>query len=201
MPPPIFSEAFANRVPRRRGLWRSFELLHLSRHRRWVLAFGVWGCSAVVFAQAVAHPAEMPPWTGWVSWVADGDTLLVLPNQAHEAVKLRIANIDAPERCQSGGEDARNAMIDWVHRKTVQVTPQGTDTYGRVLARVEMDGRDVGAEMVASGMAWAYSFRTGAGPYAALERQARRQKKGVFAQAQPMTPKVFRQFHGSCQTP
>lgn len=159
----------------------------------------------LVWAQPAAQPAaplaEPARWTGWVSWVADGDTLVVLPDQAHEAVKLRIEGIDAPERCQPGGEASRDALIQWVHRKTVQVIAQGTDTYGRVLGRVEIDGRDVGAEMVAAGMAWAYRFRSSAGPYASLERQARRQKKGLFAQAQPMPPKVFRQFHGSCQTP
>lgn len=165
------------------------------------LVCSVWSCCAMVFAQNSTPPVEHNPWTGWVSWVADGDTLLVLPDQAHDAVKVRILGIDAPERCQSGGDASRDAMIDLVQRQTVRVTPHGTDTYGRVLGRVDIEGRDVGAEMVASGMAWAYSFRTSAGPYAALERQARRQKKGLFAQAQPMTPKVFRQFHGSCQTP
>ena len=167
--------------------------------------FSLWCCCAIAFAQDAAlsatPQAESARWTGWVSWVADGDTLLVLPDQAHEAIKLRIQGIDAPERCQPGGDVSRDAMIDLVHRKTVQVIPHGTDTYGRVLGRVEIDGRDVGAEMVALGMAWAYSFRVTAGPYAALERQARRQKRGLFAQTQPMTPKVFRQFHGSCQTP
>ena len=172
----------------------------MSRLRTWLMC-SLWSCCAVVFAQQNAAPIEQPRWTGWVSWVADGDTLLVLPDQAHEAVKLRIQGIDAPERCQPGGEVSRDALIDLVHRRTVQVVLHGTDTYGRVLGRVEIDGRDVGAEMVSSGMAWAYSFRVSAGPYAALERQARRQKKGLFAQAQPMTPRVFRQFHGSCQTP
>ena len=171
--------------------------------KRWCtgVLFSVWSCWAVVCAQPTVGPSETQPWTGWVSWVADGDTLLVLPDSAHEAVKLRIEGIDAPESCQPGGQASRDAMIDLVHRKTVQVIPHGTDTYGRVLGRVEVEGRDVGAEMVASGMAWAYSYRTNAGPYAALERQARRQKKGLFAHAQPMTPRVFRQFHGSCQAP
>jgi micrococcal nuclease len=140
-------------------------------------------------------------WTGWVSWVADGDTLLVLPDQAHEPVKLRIDGIDAPERCQSGGDASRDAMIELVHRKTIQVFPRGTDSYGRVLGRVEIEGRDVAALMVNTGMAWAYRFRETSGPYAALEKQARKQKKGLFAEPQPMTPRVFRQFHGSCHGP
>lgn len=173
----------------------------LPRLRRCAL-WALWACTCAcaVWAQAVP-PVEPTRWTGWVSWVADGDTLLVLPDSAHEAVKLRIEGIDAPESCQPGGQASRDAMVDLVHRKSVQVIAHGTDTYGRVLGRVEIDGRDVGAEMVASGMAWAYNFRNHAGPYAALERQARRQKRGLFAQAQPMTPRVFRQFHGGCQAP
>ena len=146
-------------------------------------------CCAMSFTQDAALPVdpqtESPRWTGCVSWVADGDTLLVLPDQAQEAVKLRIQNIDAPERCQPGGDASRDALIDLVHRKTVQVIPHGTDTYGRVLGRVEIDGRDVGAEMVASGMAWAYSFRASAGPYAVLQRQARRQKKACLRKLNP----------------
>ena len=171
------------------------------KHIRWWLCWALCsGCGAVFAQEAILHTGASS-WSGWVSWVADGDTLLVLPDQAHEAVKLRIEGIDAPERCQPGGDASRDVLIGLVHRKTVQVFTHGTDTYGRVLGRVELEGQDVGAEMVASGMAWAYRFRETAGPYAALERQARRQKKGLFAQAQPMTPRVFRQFHGSCQIP
>lgn len=168
---------------------------------------GVCACALVLVggfpctALSAAPDASASVWTGWVSWVSDGDTLVILPDQAHEPVKLRIEGIDAPESCQPGGEASRNAMIELVHRKTVQVYAHGTDTYGRVLGRVEMDGRDVAAEMVGAGMAWAYRFRETSGPYAVLERQARLQKKGLFAESQPMTPRVFRQFHGSCHAP
>lgn len=148
-------------------------------------------------AGAVRSDADV--WTGWVSWVADGDTLLVLPELAHEPVKVRLDGIDAPESCQPGGSASRDAMIGLVQRKTVRVFVRGTDSYGRVLGRVEVDGRDVAADMVVQGMAWAYRFRESSGPYAALERQARKQKRGVFAEPQAMTPRVFRQFHGSCQ--
>jgi micrococcal nuclease len=171
--------------------------------RKWTLKpliFGVGLLCVMSPAPALDARPEVSVWTGWVSWVADGDTLLVLPELAHEPVKVRLEGIDAPESCQPGGIASRDAMIDLVQRKTVQVFSRGTDSYGRVLGRVEVDGRDVAANMVAQGMAWAYRFRESAGPYAALERQARQQKKGVFADPQAMTPRVFRQFHGSCQT-
>jgi endonuclease YncB( thermonuclease family) len=114
-------------------------------------------------------------------------------------VKLRIDGIDAPETCQPGGPEARDAMIRLALRKSVQVQDHGHDVYGRQIGRLLMDDVDLGAEMVRSGMAWAYRFRTGKGPYAGLQRQAQKQKIGLFAAPEvAMSPPVFRKFHGAC---
>jgi micrococcal nuclease len=74
----------------------------------------------------------------------------------------------------------------------------GHDSYGRHIGRLSVNGVDLGAEMVRSGMAWAYRFRTGKGPYAALQRQAQKEKRGVFAGAGAHVTPLFRKFHGSC---
>lgn len=157
--------------------------------RRWCLCAMVW---------LIAWPA----WSfqqAWVSWVMDGDTVLLLPAGEHEPVKFRIQGIDAPESCQPGGEASRDALIRLVLRRAVQVERLGQDSYGRQLGRLRLDGQDVGAEMVGSGWAWAYSYRTGRGPYAALQREAERARRGVFAAREAaMSPALFRQFHGSC---
>jgi len=139
--------------------------------------------------------------SAWVSWVMDGDTVLVLPEGRREALKWRIAGIDAPELCQPGGEAAREALIGRVLRRTVQIEPQGQDVYGREIGRLWLDGVDVGAELVRSGMAWAWQHRSGRGPYAALQREAQRERRGVFAAREAaMSPALFRQFHGSCHS-
>lgn len=135
----------------------------------------------------------------WVSWVMDGDTVLLVPADEGAPVKFRLQDIDAPEVCQSGGEGSRDALIALVLRRTVSVELKGQDSYGRQLGRLRVDERDVGAEMVRSGWAWAYSHRTGRGPYAALQREARHARRGLFAARETaMSPAVFRQFHGSC---
>jgi micrococcal nuclease len=143
--------------------------------------------------------AEAEVWTGWVSWVMDGDTVLVVRSGQKEPVKLRLDAVDAPETCQPGGPAARDAMTALALRKPVQVQSLGRDSYGRDIGRLSVDGVDVGAEMVRSGMAWAYRFRTGRGPYAALQRQAQKEKRGVFAgREEPMSPALFRKFNGGC---
>jgi endonuclease YncB( thermonuclease family) len=151
-----------------------------------------------LFGACGLHAAET--WPAWVSWVMDGDTvLLVRPGQT-EPVSFRIDGIDAPETCQPGGMASRDAMIRLTLRKSVQVTDLGLDSYGRQLGRVLVDGVDVGGEMVRSGMAWAYRFKTGRGPYSALQRAAQKEKKGVFSASEAaMSPPVFRRFHGACQ--
>ena len=154
----------------------------------------VWCLSSA----CVLHAAET--WPAWVSWVMDGDTVLLVRQGQSEPVKLRIDGIDAPETCQPGGMASRDAMIRLTLRKSVQVTDLGFDSYGRQVGRLSVDGVDVGAEMARSGMAWAYRFKTGRGPYAALQRSAQKEKKGVFSAAEAaMSPAVFRRFHGACQ--
>lgn len=151
-----------------------------------------------LFGACGLHAAET--WPAWVSWVMDGDTvLLVRPGQT-DPVTLRIDGIDAPETCQPGGMASRDALIRLTLRKSVQVTDLGLDHYGRQVGRLSVNGVDVGGEMVRSGMAWAYRFKTGRGPYAALQRAAQKEKKGVFSASEAaMSPPVFRRFHGACQ--
>jgi endonuclease YncB( thermonuclease family) len=145
-----------------------------------------------------AGPAQATD-QAWVSWVMDGDTVLLLPEGEREPVKFRLQGIDAPESCQPGGEASRDALIALVLRRTVRVEAHGQDSYGRQLGRLWVGDQEVGAEMVRAGWAWAYSYRTGRGPHAALQREAERARRGLFAARETaMSPSVFRQFHGSC---
>lgn len=157
------------------------------------------GC---LWALALALPCVVQAgevWSAWASWVMDGDTVVLVREGQHEPVKLRIEGIDAPEICQPGGVQARDALIRLVLRQSVVVVDHGHDVYGRQIGRVSVNGVDLGAEMVRSGMAWAYQFRTGKGPYALLQRQAQKQKIGLFAAKEgAMSPPVFRKFHGTC---
>jgi len=96
-------------------------------------------------AQAQAQAMAMAQ--GWVSWVMDGDTVLLVPEGGGQALKWRLQDIDAPERCQSGGEASRDALIGLVHRQTVRYAVRAEDSYGRQIGRLERDGLDVGARL------------------------------------------------------
>lgn len=90
----------------------------------------------------------------------DGDTIRV----GEQRQSVRIANLDAPEigraRCtaeREAGEQAKLALqtlLDNALRIDVRVErDRPTDRYGRWLARVAVDGDDVGETLIAAGIA------------------------------------------------
>ena len=145
------------------------------------------------------HAAQA--FTGIVSHVTDGDTIWVRPDAGGPPRKLRLEGIDSPEICQSGGTESRMALTQRALYQRVEVTIRQQDVYGRGLARVLMNGRDVAAEMVQSGQAWSYHWGRSLGPYAREESVARESRQGLFASGQAELPRDFRKRHGSCYDP
>jgi micrococcal nuclease len=143
-----------------------------------------------------AHATRV--FSGKVSYVTDGDTLWVQPDAGGPPRKLRIDGIDAPEICQTGGEAARDALAQRALHQRIAVTVRRHDVYGRGLARIQLDGNDLGAQMVGAGQAWSYRWRRNFGPYAAEEAAARQSRRGLFALDRPELPRDFRRRHGSC---
>ncbi len=137
---------------------------------------------------------------GTVVHVTDGDTLWLRPDGAGEKpFRLRLAGIDAPERCQSGGAQAGAALAARVLHKRVQVITRATDDFQRAVATVHVDGEDVGAWLVLQGHAWTRGYRHAPGPYARQEAEARTARRGVFADPQAQDPRAFRKQHGPCE--
>jgi endonuclease YncB( thermonuclease family) len=128
---------------------------------------------------------------GQVVKIADGDTLTVL-DPAHVQHKIRLAGIDAPEKAQAFGTQARNALAAKVFRRTVRVEVTDTDRYGREVGRVFCSSHFINAEMVREGFAWRYPQWDKAGEFATAEADARRHRRGLWADRNPVPPWEFR---------
>ena len=133
-----------------------------------------------------------------VTRVVDGDTLWVKTSAKAQPLKVRIQGIDAPEICQLGGVQAREALKRKALGQSITVTFGPHDDYGRTIATVHIQGQDIGRWMVAQGHAWAYTYRHKKGPYAAEFQQAQSARRGIFI-SDSESPRLFRQRHGSCQ--
>lgn len=149
-----------------------------------------------VLAFACASPAFAL--SGVVSHVTDGDTLWVRP-EGGAPVKVRLQGIDAPERCQAWGPQAREALAARVLHRQVQVRVRAKDDYQRTIGVVELDGQDVAAWLVREGHAWSQRYRKSLGPYAVQEGEARAAGRGLFASSAAVLPGDFRRLHGPCR--
>ncbi len=129
-----------------------------------------------------------------VRYVFDGDTILMVTRKEGD-LKIRLHGIDAPESAQQYGAVARRVLMYKVLGKAVDAEITERDKYGRGLALIRLGRRDINAEMVSDGMAWAY-IRYLNGPHASeyirLEKLARRHRKGLWRQANPQPPWEFR---------
>lgn len=144
-------------------------------------------------------PLQAATFRGTVSHVTDGDTLWVRPADGRAPVQIRLVDLDAPEGCQQFGPDSKRALLKRVLHQPVRVRTVGTDDYQRQLARIEHRRTDVGGWMVRQGYAWSSTFRGQRGPYAPLEAQARRERKGLWALPGAQEPRSFRKRFGRCQ--
>jgi endonuclease YncB( thermonuclease family) len=151
-------------------------------------------CGSAVHAQ----PVESRALRGEVVRVTDGDTVWVRPD-GRKPVKVRLVGIDAPERCQAWGVQAREALAARVLNRRVEVNARAHDDYGRTLGTLRLQGEDIEAWMVLQGHAWSYRHRRSAGPYAEQEAAARRGGRGLFADANAIEPRTFRHIHGMCR--
>ena len=116
------------------------------------LAFALlFGLQIVLFGP-VGHAGTT--YTGKVISIADGDTLRILYRDGQ--LKIRLAEIDTPERKQPWGTRAKQALSDKVFGRVVDVVEIDRDRYGRIVGRIYLGGRDINREMVAEGHAWVY---------------------------------------------
>jgi len=152
--------------------------------RGWLLWF-VCLCGAV---QAETFEAR-------VIAVLDGDTVLLLRDR--QKIKLRLADIDAPEKAQAFGRQSRDSLRALVHKQTVQVETRAVDQYARVVGILRKDGLNVNREQVRRGMAWEYSHHHKNIEFLALEREAKQARRGLWMQDHPQPPWQWRREHPS----
>ena len=117
---------------------------------------------------------------GEVVAITDGDTIKLL-TPAKQQIKVRLADIDTPERGQPYGRKARQVLSEKIHRRQVDVEEVTIDRYQRLVGRVFLDGRNINAEMVEDGAAWVYRKYSDDPQLIRLESQAREQGRGLWA--------------------
>lgn len=127
--------------------------------------------------------------------ISDGDTLTARCGEpgAYQQIKIRLSEIDAPEKAQPFGERSRQHLAQLCHGQTAGIRSIGTDRYGRTLARVECQGKDANAEQVRDGLAWVYDRYVTDRSLYQLQDAARSAGLGLRADRNPVPPWDWRQ--------
>lgn len=156
------------------------------------VAVAILALTALVVARIGGESGETIAGT---ARAADGDTLTL------DRHRIRLVGMDTPEMmqtCRRDGEDwrcgvaARSRLAELLRAGPVTCRTQGTDKYGRWLARCATRDGDLGERMVREGLAVAY------GSYEDAERFARAERKGLWG-SEFDAPQQWRRMNGRPQ--
>jgi endonuclease YncB( thermonuclease family) len=124
--------------------------------------------------------------------ITDGDTISVMHNG--KAEKIRLNGIDCREKRQPFGQRAEQLASKLAFNKRVLVKDFGKDRYGRTIGDV-LVAEDVilNHQLVGARLCWWYrKYAPTNAVLEDLEMEARENKRGLWADAQPVAPWEWR---------
>ncbi|WP_229340750.1 thermonuclease family protein [Christiangramia sediminis] len=126
--------------------------------------------------------------------IVDGDTAELLYGEL--PIMLRLQHIDAPEKrgSQPFGNNAKTILSDLCFGQEVTILTEGDfDMGGRMIGEIiNEDGLNVNKEMVRLGYAWHFKKYSSDMNYDKLEKEARRERRGLWQEPNPVAPWDFR---------
>lgn len=124
--------------------------------------------------------------------IKDGDTVEILMDGKPQVV--RLSHIDCPEKKQPFGNNAKQFASDLCFGKKVKLsTGWKKDRNKRLLAEIILsNGKNLNKELVKNGFAWHYKKYSKDNSYDDLEKQARKQKLGLWNDKIPTAPWEWR---------
>jgi endonuclease YncB( thermonuclease family) len=133
----------------------------------------------LILCISFSHYIYAEDFTGKVVSIADGDTVTILTDKKH--IKIRLAEIDTPEKNQPYGKKAKKALSDFIFGKTVRIEIETIDRYGRTVGKIFLNDLNINKEMVKAGHAWVYVQYAKDKTLFALEKEAKNNQSGLWA--------------------
>ncbi|HEY0846266.1 MAG TPA: thermonuclease family protein [Noviherbaspirillum sp.] len=130
--------------------------------------------------------AFTPAYAYKVIGIADGDTLTLLVRG--KPLKIRLANIDAPESRQAFGTRSKQHLSTLCYGKEATYRAQDIDRYGRTVAVVYCDGVEANRMQVEYGMAWVNDRYNRDPSLLRLQQEAREMRRGLWSDPRPVPP-------------
>ena len=145
----------------------------------------VW-CGAFLALTLVTLHAQRPTdlvnkrITAQVVSVIDGDTVDILIPPARR-LRARLHGVDTPESGEPLSQQARTFTRVLMFSRDVQVTGKDVDIYGRLVARIVVDGADASEAIIAAGLGCTFRRYVSDPVLDAAQNRARLARRGFWA--------------------
>lgn len=128
--------------------------------------------------------------------ISDGDTITARCEMGGgmENIKVRLAEIDAPEKGQSFGKRSKQHLADLCLQKRATIKPKTTDRYFRTVAEVSCEGINASEEQIRSGLAWVFDPYVTDRKLYVIQREAQSERRGLWMDSSPIPPWDWRKF-------
>lgn len=151
--------------------------------------------SLLLLASAHGYNAktETRQQTARVVGISDGDTYeALLPDKT--TIKIRMEGIDAPEKGMPFYRVAKDYLSQLCFGRNVEIKKISTDRYGRTIARTYLPGhpKELGLMIIEAGYAWHFKKYSSDPVLARAEIEARKSKRGLWADPHPVAPWDYR---------
>ena len=120
----------------------------------------------VAFIVVLSHIAASATELTGEARIRDGDTIIVA------GVPIRLNGLHCQELGTKGGNSAARAIDKLTRNKVVSCKLNGEKTYDRMVGRCSVDGRDIGASLIADGYCARCPRYDRSGSYISAQRAA-----------------------------
>lgn len=145
----------------------------------WEVEMHASGVLLLILSTLFNLSANLHSFAAQCIYVLDGDTIEVSRDGA--TIRVRLEGIDCPEKDEPFAPEAKAFTTKMAAGKTVIVVDKEQDTYGRTVARVYVDGRDLSVELLMAGLARHYKYFNPDWLLARLEQEAKADGVGMWA--------------------
>jgi micrococcal nuclease len=157
-----------------------------------ICGFFLWSS---IFLGSICQAAELF-FNAKVIRIIDGDTIEI--QQEMKVRRVRIWGIDTPEWDQPYAQQAQQFTRSLLAGKEVQVLPKDVDVYGRLVAIITVDEKNISEELVRSGLAWVhiyYCHESICDTWKQMQERAVSQHLGLWNDHYPVAPWQWKKKH------
>ena len=160
------------------GIIASVQIIEVNLTMPLTTSLAIFICGLFISLNLLAKDLE-----GKIVGVSDGDTatMLVESPNGKLTVKIRLAQIDAPEKSQPWGQKSKQALSDLIYGKTIRAEVETKDRYARVVANLYDGNTWINERMVANGHAWMYRQYSSSPQIAQAESHAKENRLGLWS--------------------